>query len=141
MQPSAPQPQPQIDPLAGDIASVNDYLRSSGLLSSVYFDFDSAELSSAAREQLAKNARFLQQHPEFVVTVEGHCDERGTEDYNLALGDRRASAAKGYLGTLGVTDGLSTMSFGEERPECRDSGEGCWSRNRRAQFVVVGRRG
>lgn len=142
MQPTPPEPQPQLDPLAGDLASVNEYLRQQGLLGSVYFDFDSAELSAASREQLAKNARFLQEHPELVVAVEGHCDERGTGDYNLALGDRRANAVKSYLSTLGVEgSSLQTISYGEERPECQTSTESCWSRNRRAQFVVVGRRG
>jgi len=128
------------DPLAGDLAKVNEYLAANGLLGDVYFDFDKADLKDDARARLAKNAEWLRAHPEFVVTIEGHCDERGTNDYNLALGQRRAAAAKDYLVSLGVgTARLATQSWGEERPQCTDSTESCWARNRRAHFMVSGR--
>ena len=128
------------DPLSGDLAAVNEYLVSNGLLGDVYFDFDRSDLREDARGRLSRNSEWLRAHPEFEVTIEGHCDERGTNEYNLALGERRASAARDYLGSLGVTGSrLRTLSYGEERPRCGDSSESCWSRNRRAHFVVTGR--
>jgi peptidoglycan-associated lipoprotein len=128
------------DPLAGDIVAVNEYVTRNGLLGDVYFEFDKADLSEEARERLAKNAEWLRAHPEFQVRIEGHCDERGTNEYNLALGERRAAAAMGYITSLGASAGsLTTLSYGEERPQCTESDEGCWSRNRRAHFLITGR--
>jgi peptidoglycan-associated lipoprotein len=128
------------DPLAGDLAAVNDYLWKNGLLGDVYFEFDKSDLIEDARARLARNAEWLRSHPEFEVTIEGHCDERGTNEYNLALGERRAAAAKDYLSSLGVGAArLRTLSYGEERPQCSESSESCWSRNRRAHFVVTSR--
>jgi len=130
------------DPLAGDIVAVNDYVTKNGLLGDVYFDFDRAELTEESRNRLARNADWLRGHPEFVVRIEGHCDERGTNEYNLALGERRAGAARDYLSSLNVAASrLSTLSYGEERPQCADSTEGCWARNRRAHFLITGRVG
>ncbi len=130
------------DPLAGDIESVNRHVRESGLLRDVYYEYDSAELSLEARQILAADAQFLNEHPAFEVTIEGHCDERGTAEYNLALGEQRASAAREYLTKLGVDGGrLRSLSFGEERLVCTEPYESCWSRNRRSQLVVSGRRG
>ncbi|HVS00452.1 MAG TPA: peptidoglycan-associated lipoprotein Pal [Thermoanaerobaculia bacterium] len=129
------------DPLAGDLGSVNEYVRSQGLLGDVYFFYDSSELSPEARQRLADNGRFLSQNPQFEALVEGHCDSRGTPEYNLALGERRASAALSYLTALGV-DGsrLRTLSYGEEKPVCTEEDESCWSQNRRAHFLLTGRR-
>ena len=128
------------DPLSGDLAQVNAYAQSQGLIGDVFFDFDQYDLRSDARERLAKNAQWLAAHPEFTVTLEGHCDERGTNEYNLALGDRRAAAARDYLQSLGVTaNRMRTISYGEERPFCTQSEENCWSQNRRAHFVITGR--
>ena len=128
------------DPLAGDLAAVNDYVSANGLLGDVYFDFDRSDLKEDARARLTRNAEWLRAHPEFEVTIEGHCDERGTNEYNLALGERRASAARDYLVSLGVAGTrVRTLSYGEERPQCSDGAESCWSRNRRAHFVVTGR--
>jgi peptidoglycan-associated lipoprotein len=140
--PAAPEPAPPADPLAGDLASVNEYLRSQGLLGDVYYAYDSSDLSEEARQRLAANARFFKDHPAFEALIEGHCDERGTPEYNLALGERRASSARGYLASLGV-DGsrLRTITYGEERPVCTENEEACWSQNRRAHFLVSGRRG
>ncbi len=91
------------------------------MIGDVFFDFDQSELRADARDRLAKNAEFLAAHPQFTVTIEGHCDERGTNEYNLALGDRRAAAARDYLQSLGVAaDRLRTISYGEERPFCTD---------------------
>jgi len=139
-----PTPQPMSDEtralMSEDLQVVNDYVTQHGLIGDVYFDFDEYELKPEARERLAKNADFMKAHPDFVFTIEGHCDERGTNEYNLALGDRRANAAKNYLLSLGV-DGshIRTISYGEERPVCTQSTEECWARNRRAHFVVSGR--
>jgi peptidoglycan-associated lipoprotein len=134
----APAPTP--DPLDGDLDSVNEYLRRQGLLGDALFDYDRAELSEEAREQLAKNARFLTGNSRFALTLEGHCDERGTDEYNLALGERRAQTAKGYMVSLGVpASRLTTLSYGEERPVCADTDESCWRQNRRAHPAVTGR--
>jgi peptidoglycan-associated lipoprotein len=120
---------------------VNDYVHAQGLLGDVYFDYDRSELRPEARTRLEANARFLKEHPQFVVTIEGHCDERGTIEYNIALGDRRASAAKRFLEESGVAAGtLRAVSYGKERPVCFESREDCWSKNRRAAFVITGRK-
>jgi peptidoglycan-associated lipoprotein len=138
--PAAPAPAPDPDPLSGDLDSVNDYLRRNGLLGDAYFDYDRAELSEAARDQLSKNARFLLDHPVFTLSLEGHCDERGTAEYNLALGERRAQAAKGYMLSLGVPGSrVHTISYGKERPVCTEAEEPCLGQNRRAHPVVAGR--
>jgi len=139
--PEAPEPDAtEVDPLSGELGEVNEYLRRQGLLRDVYFDFDQASLSAATRDQLATSARLLEERRQFAVTLEGHCDERGTNEYNLALGERRAQAAKDYLVSLGVqASRLSTISYGEERPVCQESEEACWWQNRRAHPVVTGR--
>jgi peptidoglycan-associated lipoprotein len=106
----------------------------------VYYAYDSADLDGSARDRIAKNADFLKQQGTLIVTIEGHCDERGTNEYNLALGERRATAARDYLRSLGVADArLRTISYGEERPQCTESSETCWQRNRRAYFRLTGR--
>src|SRR6267154_606097 len=101
-----------------------------------YFDFDKADIRPDARAALAQTADFLKGHPSIKATIEGHCDERGSTEYNLALGDRRATAVKQYLVSLGVSaDRLSTVSFGKEKPFCNESNESCWQQNRRGHFV------
>lgn len=103
----------------------------------VFFDTDRYDLSAEAQSQLQKQAAWLQQYPAATVTVEGHCDERGTREYNLALGERRANAVANYLTALGIDAGrLSVISYGKERPECTDSNEGCWAQNRRGVTSV-----
>lgn len=107
-------------------------------LQEVYFDFDRYDLRADARETLKRNADWLKANPASRVEIEGHCDERGTNEYNLALGAKRAQAAKDYLLSLGIsTSRLSTISYGEEVPVCREQNEECWKKNRRARFVVV----
>lgn len=143
---TAPTPPPvqdaTPDPFSEDIETANRAAYEQGLLGDVYFDFDKYELKSDARERLAKNADFMKAHPEFTFTLEGHCDERGTNEYNLALGDRRSNAAKNYLISLGISSApVRTISYGEERPQCTESSESCWWRNRRAHFVITGRTG
>jgi peptidoglycan-associated lipoprotein len=104
----------------------------------VHFAFDSYALDELARDVLLEKARFLEDRPEVKILIEGHCDERGTEQYNLALGDRRAYAAKQYLMGLGIADErMNTVSYGEERPLDPGHNEEAWARNRRAHFVIL----
>lgn len=108
-----------------------------GRVSPVYFAYDSAELNAEGVSILEENARLFRQFPSVQVSVEGHCDERGTEEYNLALGDRRAQTVKDYLVQLGVSaNRLNAISFGEERPFVEGHNEGAWAKNRRAHFSV-----
>ena len=109
-----------------------------GPLQDVFFSYDSFELSEGARQTLQANADWLQANAEDKVEIEGHCDERGTAEYNLALGAKRARAAQDYLITLGVpAERLSVISYGEELPQCPDANESCWQRNRRGHFSVL----
>jgi len=111
----------------------------SGPLKDVNFDYDSSELREDARLTLRENAAWLQSNTGATVEIEGHCDDRGTVEYNLALGAKRARAVKDYLVALGVADQrLTTISYGEELPLCYEQTESCWQRNRRAHFVVRG---
>jgi len=104
----------------------------------VYFGFDRYDLTEEGRATLKANADWLKSNPMLRVQVEGHCDERGTADYNLALGAKRAQAAKDYLVTLGIAaDRLSTISYGSEIPVCTEHTEECWVQNRRARFVIA----
>ncbi|MGB1864301.1 MAG: peptidoglycan-associated lipoprotein Pal [Candidatus Puniceispirillum sp.] len=103
----------------------------------VFFDFDSAALSYDAQVTLSRQAAFLQLNPEAVVVIEGHCDERGTREYNLALGDRRASAARDFLLAKGIDAArIRTVSYGKERPAMLGSNEEAWAKNRRAATVL-----
>lgn len=107
-----------------------------------YFDYDKSDIREDARATLTRNADSLKgifaDIPDAVVVVEGHCDERGSAEYNLALGDRRATSAKDFLTQLGVpSDKLKTISYGKERPQCTESNEDCWQRNRRAHFSAA----
>lgn len=109
-----------------------------GPLQDVFFNYDSFDLSEEARQTLQANADWLQNNAEVKVEIEGHCDERGTSEYNLALGAKRARAAQDYLVTLGVpAERLSVISYGEELPQCTDANESCWQRNRRGHFSVL----
>jgi len=103
----------------------------------VYFDLDSYSLTSDAQSQLQRQAAWLTQYPQRTLTVEGHADERGTREYNLALGERRANSVANYLVALGVDKArLSTISYGKERPLCTESDESCWSQNRRGVSAI-----
>ena len=103
----------------------------------MFFTYDSAELSAVARRQLQQQAAWLRQFPNTRIVVEGHCDERGTREYNIALGDRRAVVVKNYLVALGVSaDRIDTISYGKERPVEPMQTESAWSKNRRAVMVV-----
>ena len=103
-----------------------------------FFDFNTADIRADAKESLLKDAEFLKLHSEIAFAIEGHCDERGSEEYNLGLGDRRATSAKKYMVTLGIADDrIQTTSYGKERPFCTEHNEACWQQNRRAHFVMV----
>jgi peptidoglycan-associated lipoprotein len=107
-------------------------------LKEVYFGYDRYDLDTEARATLKSNADWLKANVAVRVEVEGHCDERGTSEYNLALGAKRSQAVKDYLVTLGVAAArLSTISYGEELPVCREQNEDCWQKNRRARSVIV----
>lgn len=106
-------------------------------LQPVRFDYDATTIGDAGRPALRANAEYLKQHPDLEVLVEGHCDERGTAEYNLALGQRRAKAVRDYYIRLGVSGGkVATISFGEERPACLRADEACWAENRRGETKV-----
>lgn len=103
----------------------------------IHFAFDSITLNTEAQAILRKKAQWLKAHPTVTVTIEGHCDERGTNEYNLALGDRRAHSAKVFLIDLGIDPSrINTVSYGEERPLDRGRNEAAWARNRRDHFVI-----
>ena len=124
--PPPPQQQPAIDYDAIFLREVRD----------AYFDFNKADIRPDAREALAKTADLLRNYPQFKVTIEGHCDERGSTEYNLVLGDRRAAAVKSYLVSLGISaDRMNTVSYGKEKPFCTESNEACWQKNRVGHFV------
>ena len=104
----------------------------------IFFDYDKSDIRDDAKPALSDAAEFLKQNSGIRFTIEGHCDERGSEEYNLGLGDRRANAAKNYLASLGVpVDRMNTISYGKERPQCRESNEECWQKNRRAHFAMT----
>jgi peptidoglycan-associated lipoprotein len=117
-------------------ASSASQLQSS--LEKIYFDFDSANLSDSARKTLSKNAAALMKETSAKIGIEGNCDERGSAEYNLALGERRAKAAQQYLVALGVKpDRLVTISYGKEKPAVQGDNEAAWAKNRRDEFVVI----
>ena len=104
----------------------------------VYFEYDAADLTDASRATLQKNSDLLRRWTSIRVVIEGHADSRGTNEYNLALGERRASAARDYIISLGIPAArITIVSKGEEAPTCRDESESCWPLNRRAYFVVT----
>lgn len=107
-------------------------------LKDIHFEFDKYDLTAEARNILAENSKYLLQHPTVEIIIEGHCDERGSNEYNMALGEKRALSAKKYLEMLGVSaDRMSTISYGEERPIDLGHNEEAWAKNRRAHFRVV----
>jgi len=133
---STPPPPPPPPPAAPRLSSA-DVLQQQA--QDAFFDFDKSDIRPDARDALSHDAGLLKQifaqDPNFTVVVEGHCDERGSAEYNLALGDRRSTAAKDMLVQLGVSgDRLKTISYGKERPQCTEATEDCWQKNRRAHL-------
>jgi peptidoglycan-associated lipoprotein len=150
--PPAPAPAPERDevppPDAGEWEVADaaeeesflsaDQINARQLLRTIHFDFDSAEIRGDQRATLQANADWLREHPDVRILIEGHCDERGTRDYNQALGAQRAQAASAYLSSLGISaQRIETISYGEENPIAMGEGEQFWSQNRRSEFVAV----
>ncbi|MGA2481701.1 MAG: peptidoglycan-associated lipoprotein Pal [Candidatus Acidiferrales bacterium] len=124
--PPPPPPQPTVEELF--LKEVQD----------AYFDYNKADIRADARDALAKTGDFFRRYPEVKVTIEGHCDERGSTEYNIALGDRRAQAVRQYLVSLGISaDRMNTVSYGKEKPFCTDHNEECWQQNRRGHFILA----
>jgi peptidoglycan-associated lipoprotein len=137
MRPSTPAAvdasRPVARPAATDFRSVSDVV-------DVHFDFDRADLRPDAAQTVEANARLLNARADTLVLIEGHCDERGTTEYNLALGERRARATMNALVSRGVASRrITVVSFGEDKPQCTDRTEACWAKNRRAHFKVKSR--
>jgi peptidoglycan-associated lipoprotein len=132
-------PPPPPPPPAKPKRTISDALASE--VQDAFFDYDKYDIREDARSVLSRNSdalkRILQEFPSVTIVVEGHCDERGSAEYNLGLGDRRSTSAKEFLEQLGVPgDRLRTVSFGKERPQCTESNEDCWQRNRRVHFTA-----
>ena len=133
----APTPKPPTEEELFARLSLADLIAQKPL-DDIKFDYDKADLSDAARATLAKNATFLKKWASVRVTVEGHADSRGTAEYNLALGERRANATRDYLGSLGVDlSHVAMVSKGEEQPVCAEKTEECYAQNRRGHFVLT----
>lgn len=125
---SVAQDIPELIPQAGELKTV---------LEKIYFDFDAHSLSSKARNSLVKNAEIMKKDSTVTVRIEGHCDERGSDAYNLALGEKRAKTAMKYLVTLGIPEErLSVISYGKEKPLAAGHDEAAWAQNRRDEFVI-----
>lgn len=143
-QPPSPVAEPTVvppEPVAAE-ADLNakdlDSLNRDSPLKAVFFAYDSSELEPAGQQALTENAQLLKRYASWAITIEGHADERGTAEYNLALGERRALAARNYLISLGVpADRLRTISYGKEFPFDPGHDESAWSKNRRAHFVIT----
>jgi peptidoglycan-associated lipoprotein len=133
-------PSPQVAPVPAPVETARpaprDFATVAGL-PDVYFDFDKSAIRPDAAKVLLGSVEWLNAHADHIVLIEGHCDERGTNEYNLALGDRRAKATRDFLVAHGVAARrISLISYGEERPQCSEHNEQCWSRNRRSHFLV-----
>jgi peptidoglycan-associated lipoprotein len=140
-QQQAAVPKPAKETVSSSGSSLEAHIEgkspASGPLKDIYFDFDQYDLRTDARDTLKTHAEWLKDKTSAQVQIEGHCDERGTGEYNLALGAKRAQVAKDYLVTLGVSAGrITTISYGKELPVCTDHTEDCWQRNRHDRFVV-----
>ncbi len=137
--PAAPAPPPAPAPVTSSIipGSAEDLRVNVG--DTVHFAFDQYNVEESDKALLGRQAAWLQRYPAVRVTIEGHADERGTREYNLALGARRANAVREYLVSQGVSTGrIETISYGKERPICTSSDEGCWAQNRRGVTIVSG---
>ena len=141
-QPAPPPAEPVKEDvlLTANLDELNRLVSTQGLIKPVFFAFDSAELSPDAVATLKANGDMLKKYSSWRITIEGHCDERGTAEYNLALGERRAGAARTYLVSLGIpADRIQTVSYGKEFPFDPGHTEEAWARNRRGHFVITGK--
>jgi peptidoglycan-associated lipoprotein len=127
---TTPAPSSTARPAVQDFAAVPE-------LADVFFDFDKYDIRPGDAKTLDANANWLKSNPNHLMLIEGHCDERGTNEYNLALGERRAKSTMNYLVSQGVqANRITIISYGEERPQCTEHTEACWAKNRRAHFLV-----
>ncbi len=127
---TTPAPSSTARPAVQDFAAVPE-------LADVFFDFDKYDIRPGDAKTLDANANWLKSNPNHLVLIEGHCDERGTNEYNLALGERRAKSTMNYLVSQGVqANRITIISYGEERPQCTEHNEACWAKNRRAHFLA-----
>jgi peptidoglycan-associated lipoprotein len=132
---AAPPPPAQPQPPRTPDANIQQLFSSN--VQTIYFDYDKSEIRADQMSRLQSNASWLKQNPNVRFTIEGHCDDRGSQEYNLALGDRRANAVKEYLVSQGIAERrMNVISYGEDRPVCREETEDCYQRNRRAEFVL-----
>jgi peptidoglycan-associated lipoprotein len=130
--------EPETEELPSDTSELNRLAQERGWIRDAFFEYDSSALTDQAREALQASASWLKGYPQYGLLVEGHCDERGTEQYNLALGDRRAASARDYLVSLGIdASRIRTISYGEERPFDTGTTEGAYAKNRRAHLVLT----
>ena len=142
--PAAPAPGPSAAPAPATAApttrpSPKEFTESAAL-KDVFFEFDKYDIRPEDTKTLDANATWLKSNADNLVLIEGHCDERGTNEYNLALGERRAKSAMNYLVSQGVqANRITIISYGKERPVCNEQNESCWSKNRRAHFLVKAR--
>ena len=141
--PPAPNPAPAPRPLSEDDVFARktvEQLNAERPLDDVYFDLDKSEIRDDARASLQKDATWLKRWTSTSITLEGHCDSRGSAEYNLGLGSRRATAVKDYLVSLGIPGNrVTVISKGKEQPFCNDENESCWQQNRRGHFLITGK--
>ncbi len=137
-EPSIPKAEVYEDTIPGE--AVNESSSSSAVyrdIKDIYFDFDKYTIRDESRATLQTNAAVIKNKKAKKVVIEGHCDDRGTNEYNLALGERRAQSTKRYLAALGINPSdISTISYGEEKPFCSEQNDECWQKNRRSHFVI-----
>ena len=135
---AAPTPTPSPAPTGAAVGTQAHFEQAVGSSSVIYFDTDRFNIDSTDAAALQAQAQYFARFPQLTFTIEGHCDERGTREYNLALGERRANAAKNYLVSLGVSpDRIRTVSYGKERPVALASNPEAWSQNRRAASIII----
>jgi len=132
------QPAPQVQPTGPNVGTQQHFAAALGSSATIYFDTDRYNVDSQDAAALQAQAQYFARYPQITFTIEGHADERGTREYNLALGERRATAAKNYLVSLGVdANRIAVVSYGKERPVALASNEGAWAQNRRAASVII----
>jgi len=136
--PGPTQPTPQVQPTGPQVGTQQHFAAAVGSSTTIYFDTDRYNIDSQDAAALQAQAQYFARYPQITFTIEGHADERGTREYNLALGERRANAAKTYLASLGVdANRISVVSYGKERPVALASDEAAWAQNRRAASVII----
>jgi peptidoglycan-associated lipoprotein len=136
--PTTSQPRPQVQPTGPQVGTQAHFAQAVGSSTTIYFDTDRYNVDTQDAAALQAQAQYFARFPQLTFTIEGHADERGTREYNLALGERRANAAKAYLVSLGVTaDRIAVVSYGKERPVALGSDEAAWAQNRRAASVII----